>query len=131
MWFDPRIVHLADFFRCTGLRMNNEPTEASIHEQNRRFRKSFGMNWFHCAITWDLIYPDLLQNHGKSVKKEHLLWCLLFFKKYSKNKTDARTAGTMYKTFSKWVWIITIALADCENEMVSTFLFYIFNLRTK
>lgn len=39
-----------------------------------------------------------------------------FSKKYSKNQTGAKTTGEIYKTFNKWVWIITTTLVDCKNE---------------
>jgi hypothetical protein len=108
-----------DFFRYTGLKMTSIPTESSINQQNRAFRESFGIHWSHCSIVWDLISTDLRQQHGKYVKKEHLLWCLLFFKRYSKNQTDSRTAGTTEKTFRKWVWHVVDAIVDCESEVVS------------
>jgi hypothetical protein len=108
-----------DYFRYVGLMMTSIPTESSIQQQNRAFRESFGVHWLHCAIVWDLISPDLHLEYGHFVKKEHLLWCLLFLKRYSKNQTDARTAGTTSKTFRKWVWHIIDAIADCESEVVS------------
>ena len=90
---------------------------------NRAFRECFGVHWIHCSIVWTLICPDLRLEHGNFVKKEHLLWCLLFLKNYSKNQTDARTAKTSAKTFRKWVWLIIEAIADCESEVVSNLFF--------
>ena len=117
---NPTTAHFAEYFRYEGLKMSNVPVAGLIHKQSRQFRENFGINWIQCAIAWEMINPNLLHQYGKSPKKQHLLWCLLFFKRYSKNQMDAKTAGATYKTFSKWVWIVAAALADCESELVST-----------
>ena len=114
-----------EFFRYTGLKMTSIPTQSSIQQQNRAFRESFGVHWIHCAIVWKLIAPELCLQHGCFAKKEHLLWCLLFLKVYSKNQTDNRTAKTTQKTFRKWVWLIIEAIADCESEVVSNIFIWI------
>ena len=109
-------------FKYIGLKMLNAPTEGSIHEQNRTFVELFGVKWHICAIIWQDIYPTLFPTHQNNIKTKHLLWCLLFMKRYSKGKADAQTAGVTMKTFRKWVWIVMVAIAECDSEWVS-FLF--------
>ena len=111
---------VADYFRVTGLRFADAPVVGLIQEQNRFFVDLIGVKWHICAIIWEMIYPDLFTQNGPHIKREHLLWCLVFLKNYSKNSRDAKICKTTYKTFSKWVWIVMTAIADIESDVVSS-----------
>jgi len=88
-----------------------------IHDQ--RFRAWFGADATHCSLLWQLLLetPSIKLPHNPDPK--HLLWSLLFLKQYSTEQTHAAQVGTDEKTFRKWAWLYTGALAKLAPRLVS------------
>ena len=92
----------------------------------RDFRAMFGVSWFICEQTWNLI-----DEHGfyqLTRKAEHLLWTLLFLKIYSNEKTHCSITGTTPKTFRKWVWQVLEEIGVLQSYAVSIIVYFVFNL---
>ena len=99
---------------------NHNMTQTS----ERDFRAMFGVSWFICADTWNLI-----EDHGLyqlTRKAEHLLWALIFLKVYSNEKAHCTITGTMPKTLQKWVWQVLEEIALLEAYTVRIILFILY-----
>jgi len=86
---------------------------------DRRFRAWFGVDAMHCSLLWQLLLETPSIRLPKNADPKHLLWSLLFLKQYSTEHVHAAQVGVDVKTFRKWAWLYTGALAKLAPKLVS------------
>jgi hypothetical protein len=108
-----------------GEMMGRDPEGRSESVFIRRWLSFFGVEPIICAETWNLLNiavndpddPDLT-----NARPEHLLWGLLFLKKYGSEEEMARIAGgesaVDEKTFRKWSNIFVTRIAGLIFDVV-------------
>jgi len=69
------------------------------------------------AAIWNLLTENLLVPHTGSLV--HVLWMLSFFKNYNSIDVHLVECGTSYKTFIKYVYEFSNAIASLKDEVVS------------
>ena len=96
----------------------------------RHFREFFGTSLVVVEKVWALLENNFLLPDGCSPK--HLLWALHFMKVYPKQSVGCSTVGAIEgavdpKTHRKWVWAFIEAIAEVQDEVVSTQCLNFFN----
>ena len=75
----------------------------------QRFREFFGIPPELCSIVWNELYnSDAIPVFGQP---HHLLWALLFLKRYFTEHVMSAVIGHDEKTIRKWVWIFVHLLS--------------------
>jgi hypothetical protein len=108
----------AETFLLQGRLILGHRSNISFTVEDRRFRGNFGTTPVICAILWGKISPNEIMPKG--VKCCHLLWALMFLKLYVSEHVLCSMAKCDEKTFRKWTWLFTSALADLVPECVRT-----------
>lgn len=92
----------------------------------RRFKAEFGVPPDVIADVWDLLLESkflrdkLADTSTRPPNPEHLLWSLMFLKKYSLSSDLAKSVNVDEKTYRKWCWIYIDAIANLDKEVVRT-----------
>jgi hypothetical protein len=76
----------------------------------RRFKSFFGVSPVVCSICWE----QLIDKMPIGSKPIHLLWTLLFLKRYNSEEVNRTLTGVNEKTFRKWIWLMIELLAKLE-----------------
>jgi hypothetical protein len=107
-------------FEQLGAKLMGRSVAKALTTRSRNF-----VAWFHArprevAITWNLL---CLEGHlddlgPNSVNPDHLLWALMFMKLYTNETVLASVAGCTEKTFRKWAWFYTEAIAKLDVKVV-------------
>ena len=108
------------------LRMNNGRANSS---QLRTWKTFFGTTPQVAADIWNALHPTLKQGS----QPKHLLWALLFLRKYNTERENCAIVGIQdEKTFREWCWYFIQKLSDhmvvvvrWENRFIG------WNMRTK
>lgn len=67
---------------------------------HRKFISFYGVGPEVCTVIWKSIAS---KPSGSQYK--HLLWCLLFLKRYSTEHVNSALVGADEKTFRTWTWV--------------------------
>ena len=113
-------VYAADFERI-GREMLGRHHLRREATEDARFRATFGVGAYICAVPWHLLDP--YENMPQGVKPQHLLFALLFLKLYLNERTNADICGVDKKTYQKWTWIFVDAISWLEADVVCTFVY--------
>ena len=96
------------------LKLGNQYTESSMARSSkialRRFKSFFGVPPFVCQIIWEKLETVL----PVGAEPKHLLWSLLFLKRYSDEHTRRSIVGSDEKTIRKWTWIFVELLSNMD-----------------
>lgn len=107
-----------DTFWNLGHKITRHDTNGSIGLGYRKFRAFFGTSPLVCAVVWDKLRT---QRPIKS-NEEHLLWALMFLKRYNIESVNATLIGVSEKTFRKWSHIFIRLLANMPVVKKKNFL---------
>jgi len=104
--------------------MGHDPEGQSEAIFRTRFLSFFGVNPAVVVETWDLIEVPFIHYGDFSHAKPHLLWALLFLKKYGDETEMAALCGAEKgavdeKTFRKWSHIFVKRIASLKYNVVS------------
>ena len=84
------------------------------------FRSAFGVSSDVCSHTWEYLSTSNRMVEGqKKAKPTHLLWALMFLKKYETEIFLCCLLSTTEKTLRKWVWIMIEAVSNIHDDFVS------------
>lgn len=75
----------------------------------RRFRAFYGVSPEVCAILW-----NFLTEKPNGAQLKHLLWTLLFLKRYNTEHVNAALVLADEKTFRLWTWRFIHMLANLD-----------------
>ena len=105
-------------FEATILKRKCDPSSVTTERyiNSDLFKKIFGLTPKQVAVTWELIYHNIL--HDTSFKKKHLLWTLKFLRHYPTKACLSFDVGADGKTLMKWVWYTINCL--CNLKVVGT-----------
>ena len=131
--FSPLLLHLirstmhlpATSFRNLGLglldRNAKRPFGASDYPSNpenvKLFKQTYGVSWKVCEDLWDLL--DMYGDWKEVRRPQHLMWTLLFLRKYDTERSNAARVGTTTNTFRKWVWRVIEEISSLAPMIVS------------
>ena len=104
----------ASFFLRTGLHEVRRDSFGSNLTAIRRFCAFFGCKPHVCARIWATFPHPTPPNF----KPAHLMWGLLFLKKYDTESGNSARVGVDEKTFRKWQWFTVKKIALLQ--LVST-----------
>jgi hypothetical protein len=93
------------------------PSE-SYRVVRNRFIAFFGIEPTYCSMVWKLIVDSVSTQLKSKPKEEHLLWALMFLRRYDTHWILANNAGCDEKTFIKWSWFYVEAIADLDKKFV-------------
>ena len=116
-----------EFCRLGGVIMDRDPEGKSETIFLRRWMSFFGVEPDVVTKAWSLLHvavedPDDPEMNG--AKPEHILWGLLFLKKYGDETEMARLASCQDEgTFRKWSELFVKRLSYLVFEVVSTLCF--------
>ena len=110
-----------DAFKNIGLSIIERRVQlleyAPSEENVKLFKQTYRANWKVCENLWDLL--DEYGAWRAQRKPEHLLWTLLFLRKYDTERANAAMVGTTCKTYRKWVWRVVEEIAGLAPMVVS------------
>lgn len=88
----------------------------------RRFNNTFGITPRQVSVLWrNIARKGFLEDLGpKSVKPIHLLWSLMFLRRYTGEESDAQRAGCCETTFRNWAWFYIECIAGLDSHFVRT-----------
>lgn len=98
-----------------GLKYAKKNPSGSQKEGLRTFVAFFGCKPEICTLIWCKIGDDLPDG---SMPK-HLLWCLMFLKRYQIERANAALVNVDEKTFRKWTWTFIHLISNLD--VVSSF----------
>ena len=102
------IMSVDDFWN-QGHQITGHKLYRSRTTGHRRFREFFGCSPSICSIVWEkLSATNSIPPTGKPV---HLLWTLLFLKRYTTEHVMSSMVGADEKTLRKWIWKFIAALS--------------------
>ena len=94
--------------------LGNEMTGHDVNQcratGHRRFREFFGVSPVICSTVWETLLST--QSIPSSGKPCHLLWALLFLKRYLTEHVMSSIIGADEKTIRKWIWSFVYALSN-------------------
>lgn len=91
--------HLTKVFWNEGLVYANCDENISKLTSHRRFRSFYGISPNVCSAVWQMI-----EDKPAGAQPKHLLWCLLFLKRYNTEHVNAAIVKVDEKTFRLWTW---------------------------
>lgn len=91
-----------------GLTITNHDESKSRSTAHRKYRSFFGVSPLICSICWTLL-KNKLPNYSRPI---HLLWALLFLKKYETEEVSVALTKADAKKFRKWSWIFVDLLSN-------------------
>lgn len=119
-----------EFKRLGGEIMNRDPEGKSEPVFLRRFVNFFGVEPVTVAQVWTMLEipaaPEDDEGELNGAKPDHLLWAMLFLKKYGDEWEHATLCGPEKgavdeKTFRKWSQIFVIRIACLVMDVVSLY----------
>ena len=91
--------------------------------QEQRFKVELEVPIYIATVVWEMLKDSAFlqeNNPGQQpLNPSHMLWALMFLKKYSRVESLANTVEVDEKTFRKWAWLYLEALAELDSELVS------------
>lgn len=94
----------------------------------RRFKLTFGVNEEVVARElWPVLHPAIVDTlQMKSFQPVHVLWGLLFLRKYDTEEDSAARVGVKSViTYRKWSKVVVIQIAMMKNQVVSIHSLYL------
>ena len=112
-----------EVFKIAGqVMMNSTTTNTESSTFQRRWRSMFGASPLVCCKLWVLLAR--FRKHMTRPQHKHLLWALMFLRKYSNDHDLANTAAGGWddavdeKTFRKWIWLFVEAISFLEMDVI-------------
>lgn len=99
--------NLTRIFWNQGLNYANHNPNNSETVGHRIFKCFYGVSPNVCSAVW-----RMFQNTPPNAEPKHLLWALLFLKRYNTEHINAAIVGTSEKTFREWAWELIDMLAE-------------------
>ena len=97
------------------------PCNDEVFVCNRVLRSLFGTPSKVIKRLWEIC------DFGKNVQMKHMLWTLLFLKKYKTEDNMSKQLDADPKTLRKYIWTEVLPIiARNYNKLVSTFLYLVF-----
>lgn len=93
-------------FWNVGLSYTHHKPSDSHMVGHRVFKTFYGVSPNVCASIWSMI-----TDKPQGCEQKHLLWALLFLKRYNTESINAAIVGVSEKTFREWTWQIIDLLA--------------------
>lgn len=88
-------------------------TDKSYKESHRKFKSTFGTSTTVASILWEKIeINDWLPNRSNP---SHLLFALLFLRKYETEEMNSILSGHTEKTFRNWIHLFVPLLAQIQT----------------
>ena len=91
--------------------------------RERRFKAEFGVPRYIATVAWEMLEDSsFLRDNNPGQKPpipEHMLWALMFLKKYSLIESLANTVRVDVQTFKKWSELYLEAMAELDSDLVS------------
>jgi len=114
-FFKRKMEVLIELFWKEGLNYANYKITNANLTGYRKFRAFYGVSPEVCGILW-----NKLTNKPSGSQTKHLLWCLLFLKRYNTEHVNAALVDVDEKTFRVWTWRFIKMLS--ELKVVSAFI---------
>lgn len=112
-------MKLSDCFWNEGLFFINHNSSNSSLTGLRKFRTFYGVSPVVCEILW-----NLMRDKCSGAEIKHLLWCLLFLKRYNTEHINATIVGVDEKTFRLWSWHFIEMLSNLDVVYSVLIFFY-------
>jgi len=108
-------------FEALGFEMLGCKSKGSSKSKSRRFKAFFGAEPEIVAELWRELHESqwLFFAGVRGPKPAHLLWGLMFLRRYGTEETMAVLAGVSEKTFRKWAWFYATGIANLDKIFVS------------
>lgn len=100
---------LSTLFWEKGLEYAKRSLNNSPLTNLRIFREFYGVSPDVCAVAWNLI-----KDKHSSIQTKHLLWTLLFLKRYNTEHINSTLVEVDEKTFRLWIWTIIDLLSNLD-----------------
>ena len=101
------------FFIKLGASLWLSKSAASLLSLKRRFAGMFGCLPHICAIMFEYLRQmnEIQWPLSLGIEPKHLLWALLFLKRYNTEEINLSIVGCDEKTFRKWTWKVIEGLS--------------------
>ena len=108
-------------FEALGLDMLRCKKRGSTKSRSRRFKAFFGAEPDVVCTIWSMLHQSRWLRYAgvRGPKPVHLLWALLFLRRYGTEEIMADVAGVCEKTFRKWAWFYAEGMAKLDLIVVS------------
>ena len=111
-----------DFRDAGGQIMSRDPEGRSQKVFERRWMGFFGVGIATCMATWRLLHVTVGDPDFNGAEPRHLLWGLLFLKKYGDYSEMASMVGPVDEgTFAKWSHFFVERISYLLCDVVSPF----------
>ena len=116
-----RVVTEEEFRQLGATMMNHDPEGRSERVFLRRWMFFFGVEPDVVIDAWERIHTGAVHDGDLAfAKPEHLLWALLFLKKYGAEEDMSSIAGGVDETtFRKWSKLFVARISFLQDEVVS------------
>ena len=106
-----------DEFEALGFELLGCKKRGSFKSRSRRFKAFFGAEPDVVATIWHELFQSrwLWYAGVRGPKPVHLLWALLFLRRYGTEETMSVIAGVCEKTFRKWAWFYADGIARLDR----------------
>jgi len=96
-------------------------SKGSWTSRSRRYKAFFGAEPEVVANLWRQLYESKWLHFAgvRGPKPKHLLWALLFLRRYGTEETMAVLTGVSEKTFRKWAWFYATGISKLDKIFVS------------
>lgn len=108
-------------FEELGMKLLNQKIKGSYKTRARRFKAFYGVEPVVIAKLWVALFESrwLFFAGVRGPKPIHLLWGLLFLRRYGTEEMMAVLTGVSEKTFRKWAWFYATGIANLDSVFVS------------
>ena len=103
--------------------INHAAERKKIETVEKEFRSTFGVSSDVASHVWEYLVGLKKLPRDSKAKPSHLLWCLLFLKKYETESFLSTFVRAAENTFRKWVWLIVDSISSLYNNIVSCMYF--------
>ena len=108
-------------FEALGFELLGCKNKGSSKSKSRRFKAFFGAEPEIVAALWRELHESkwLFFAGVRGPKPVHLLWGLMFLRRYGTEETMAVLCKCSEKTFRKWAWFYAKGIANLDKIFVS------------
>jgi hypothetical protein len=107
-----------NFFWSEGLKIMEHDKYNSSQIGLRRFREFFGVSPLVCQEVWKLIRNKI----PSGANAKHVLWTLLFLKRYNTESVNRKICGCDEKSYRKWIWVFIDIMSELDVVRNITFI---------
>lgn len=118
-------MYSEQFFWTLGHKFTDHSPNLSLKQGSRRFKTFYGVSPRICSILWQLIEKIV----SETCEPRHLMWTLSFLKQYHTETANRSNFEADEKTFRKYVWLLTDALAELHVVRIFDKKYFIFEKR--